>query len=135
MRRWVFLLLLFILSGCSVANNHPSTTRVTSVHFGKRISVEGWAVNRKMGAQLVGTDFDIWIDELCCWPEEYYSGGDRGKKVRVSGILGEDHGLPVFIPKEGEPPVQGIPVPEGTDLKKASHRYLLRDATWELLRE
>jgi hypothetical protein len=135
MRALLFILALFILSACSVANKHSSATSVSSAQLGKRITIDGWAVNRKIGAQLVGSDFDVWIDDLCLWPEGYYSGGDRGKKVRASGILVEDHGLPVFIPKDGEPLVQGIPVPEGTDLKKASHRYLLRDATWELLSE
>ena len=101
--------------------------------LGKQITVEGFAVNRKIGAELVGTDFSLWIEGLSSWPKGYYSGGEKGKKVKVTGILAEDHGLPVFVPKKGEPPVQGIPVPKGTDLKKASHRYLLKNAKWELL--
>ncbi len=59
--------------------------------------------------------------------------GDRGKRVKVTGVLTEDHALPVFIPKQGEPIPQGIPVPEATDLYQASHRYVLKEATWELL--
>jgi len=43
--------------------------------------------------------------------------------------LDEDQGLPVFIPDDSDLAVQGIPVPAGTDLEKASHRFLLRDAT------
>jgi hypothetical protein len=90
-------------------------------------------VDRKIGAQLIGPGFDLWIDGLSSWPEGYCTGGNKGNKVRVSGVLAEDNGLPVFIPKKGEPVIQGIPVPEGTDLKKASHRYILKNASWELL--
>lgn len=92
-------------------------------------------MNRKIGAQLIGTNFDLWIDGLSSWPEGYYTAGNKGMKVRVSGILNEDNSLPVFIPQKNEPVVQGIPAPEGTDLQKASHRYVLRDADWELLPE
>jgi hypothetical protein len=44
------------------------------------------------------------------------------------------HDLPVFVQKPGEPPLQGIPVPEGTDLHAASRRYVVRDATWSVSR-
>jgi hypothetical protein len=44
------------------------------------------------------------------------------------------HDLPVFVQKPGEPPRQGIPVPEGTDLHAASRRYVVRDATWSVSR-
>jgi len=39
----------------------------------------------------------------------------------------------IFIQKEGEPAAAGIPVPPGTDLRKASHRYVVRDAKWSLI--
>jgi hypothetical protein len=60
----------------------------------------------------------------------YYLGGEQGKRVRVTGTVIERHNLPVFIPRKDELPVQGIPVPEGTDLHKASRRFLLQDAKW-----
>ncbi len=130
-----------ILGGCSSDQDHSrapakdqaGTSVVSAANLGKRITVKGWAVNRPGGAEVVGTDFSVWIDGLDVWPEGYYAGGDRGKRVKVTGILAEDHALPVFIQKKGEPIPQGIPVPEGTDLHKAGHRYLLKDVAWELL--
>ena len=62
------------------------------------------------------------------WPEDYY-----GKTVDVTGVVIKKYDLPVFIPKEGQPVVTGIPVSEGTDLHEASKRYLLRKATWKLI--
>ncbi len=128
----ILFVLLFFMS-CSVIPAQPKPAIVSQANLGKKITVEGRAVDRKMGAQLIGEDFDLWIDGLSGWPSGYYTGGEKGRKVRVSGILAEDHGLPVFIPRKNEPVMQGIPVPEGTDLKKAAHRYILREATWELL--
>jgi hypothetical protein len=141
---------LFV-AGCPSDQDHPRASAgaqagvpdkdrtgasiVSAAHLGQRVTVVGWAVNRPVGAELVGSDFSVWIDGLGLWPEGYYSGGDRGKRVKVTGVLAEDQGLPVFIPKKGELPRQGIPVPEGTDLHKASHRYLLEDAMWEPLED
>ena len=130
----VFLCVLFVMGWCYPANCQPGATTVSRDNPSKRITVEGWVVNRKGGAQLVGTDFKLWIGGLAMWPNGYYSSGNKGKRVRVTGVLAEDHALPVFIPEEGEPPRQGIPVSEGTDMEKASHRYLLKDAGWELVR-
>lgn len=135
MKYWIFFLILPVLASCSAIHSQTRAADVSAVNIGKRIIVEGWAVNRKIGAQLIGTNFNLWIDGLSSWPEAYYTGGDKGKKVRISGILAEDNGLPIFIPRKDEPVVQGIPAPEGTDLQKASHRYVLRDASWELLPE
>ena len=141
-RPWIALwAMALVLGGCSSEEDHPrapaqaqaGTSVISAANLGKRITVEGWAVNSKGGAEVVGDDFSAWIDGLDFWPEGYYTGGDRGKRVKVTGVLAEDHALPVFIQKKGEPIPQGIPVPEGTDLHKASHRYLLKDATWELV--
>ncbi|OHB75181.1 MAG: hypothetical protein A2Z34_01615 [Planctomycetes bacterium RBG_16_59_8] len=125
--------LVLVLAGCSADAGRPSGSIVSEANLGKQITVEGWAVNRKGGAQLLGGGFDLWIAGLESWPDGYYTGGDRGKRVKVTGVLAEDHGLPVFVPKKDDPIVQGIPVPEGTDLKKASHRYLVKNAKWELM--
>ncbi len=116
--------------GCT-SQSEPSV--VSKENVGKEITVEGWAVTSKAGAYVVGEDFRLWVDGLDSWPEEYYSGGEKGEKVKITGILGEDNNLPVFIEKEGEPIVQGIPVPEGTDLEEASHRFVIKEAKWELL--
>jgi hypothetical protein len=113
------------------SNDGEVKTKVSADDVGKPIVLDGWAVNRKGGAVLVTKDdTTVWILDLHSWPDGYYDGGDRGKRVRVTGILDEDHGLPVFVPKEGEPIQQGIPVPEGTDLDEASKRFVLRDAKW-----
>ena len=143
--RMMTLLLLAGLLACSRTNqktDNPKDTSaaavtaqssaalITKANLGKRITVIGWAVDRKNGAALHGEKFTLWMQGMQRWPSGLYKGGDRGQKLRVTGVLIEDHGLPVFIQKKGEPIVQGMPVPEGTDLKKASHRYLLKDATW-----
>lgn len=128
---------LIVLAGCPSKPGKPepaeAASAVTDENIGREVTVVGWAVNRKNGAQLVGDDFEVWIDGLASWPEGYYEGGDRGRKVKVKGVLDQDHGLPVFVPKEGEPVVQGIPVEEGTDLDEASLRYVIKNAEWDLI--
>ncbi len=98
-----------------------------SDHVGKLVAIEGIAIGMKAGAALFGEGPMIFIDGIQ-WPDGYYLGGDRGKRVRVTGTVIERHDLPVFIPKTGEPVVQGIPVSEGTDLQKASRRFLIQNA-------
>lgn len=131
----VFFLALLILAGCAAGRGQTGTAVVSADNLGRKITVEGWAVNSKIGARLIGIDFDLWIDGLSSWPEGYYTGGARGKKVMVSGVLARDSDLPVFIPKKDESIVQGIPVPEGTDLRKARQRYILKNAEWKLLQQ
>jgi len=96
--------------------------------LGQQVTLEGVAETRKLGAALRGNDFDVWIDRLERWPADAL-----GRKVRVTGILEERHDLPVYIQKAGEPPAAGIPVPEGTDLREASRRYLVRDSKWSVI--
>ncbi|MCA9706241.1 MAG: hypothetical protein KDK70_10370 [Myxococcales bacterium] len=108
----------------------PVVTEVSADELGHRVRLRGMAIDRKGGAVLAVGEHHVWIEGLHSWPAGYYEGGDRGRELTVTGVLHEDHGLPVFVPKEGEPVVQGIPVPEGTDLEQASRRYVLRDASW-----
>jgi hypothetical protein len=96
--------------------------------LGQQVTLEGVAETRKLGAALRGNGFDVWIDRMERWPAEAL-----GRKVRVTGILEERQDLPVYIQKAGEPPAAGIPVPEGTDLREASRRYLVRDSKWSLI--
>jgi hypothetical protein len=97
--------------------------------LGQAVTLEGTAADAKLGALLVQeSNGAIWIDDLESWPNGYYLGGDKGKHVRVTGTVIERYDLPVFIQKEGEPLRAGIAVPPGTDLKKASRRFLLKDA-------
>jgi hypothetical protein len=138
MRLVLIMTALSFLAGCPSKAGKPGPEDAGSVvcdeNLGKEITVTGWAVNRKNGAELVGEGgLELWIHDLASWPEGYYEGGEKGRKVRVTGILAKDHGLPVFVPKEGEPVVQGIPVEEGTDLDEASLRYVLKNARWELV--
>lgn len=99
---------------------------VGEVQSGKRVTLEGTAETRKLGAVVRGSDFVVWVDRLEGWPPEL-----EGHRVQVSGIPEERHDLPVFIAKPGDKPRAGMPVPEGTDLHLASLRQILRDAKWK----
>lgn len=101
-----------------------------SIHLGQQITVEGMAINQKVGAALWGTGEAVFIDGIDSWPDGFYLGGERGKRLRVTGTVIERHDLPVFIPRKGALPLAGIPVPEGTDLHRASLRFLLQNAKW-----
>ncbi len=94
--------------------------------LGQEVTLEGVAQDAKEGALLEIADDMIWID-MDSWPT-----GMRGKRVIVKGRVIERHDRPVFVQKKDEPIKSGIPVPEGTDLHKASHRYLIANATWSL---
>ena len=120
-----FALLLAILLSFSGYASHSKM----HAQLGQQVTLEGIAEARKLGAVLRGNDFEVWIDQLQDWPRDHV-----GKRVRVTGVLEERHDLPVFIRKPGEPVAAGIPVPEGTDLRNASHRYIVRDAKWSLIR-
>ncbi|PKN46684.1 MAG: hypothetical protein CVU59_05325 [Deltaproteobacteria bacterium HGW-Deltaproteobacteria-17] len=112
---------------CSGTKGPELTVRLESAQVGRTITVEGVAENRKDGAVLRGEHFELWIVELTGWPES-----DR-TRVRATGILAEDHGRPVFIRRPDEPIVQGVEVPEGTDLEKASRRWVLKNVRWQWL--
>lgn len=94
--------------------------------LGQTVTVEGQASNAKLGAIVGAEPAPIWIDGLDAWPEEV-----AWKRVQVTGTVIERHDLPVFVRKEGEPEMAGMPVPPGTDLHAASRRFLLKDARWK----
>lgn len=108
------------------------TGKLTRKYLGKTITVAGRAANAKLGPQVICRGFSLWIDGMQSWPDKYYSK-KGGRRVRVTGVLIERHDLPVFIHKPGDPIMSGMPVPPGTDLKKARHRYLLKNVRWKLL--
>ena len=60
-------------------------------------------------------------------------GGEDGTRLRVSGTVIRRSDLPVFIEEPGDLPSAGMPMPKGTDLEKARIRYLLQEATWEVI--
>lgn len=114
------------IPGCA---NQPTQPGRLATLVGQPVALEGVAEARKLGAALRGDDFDVWIDQLSDWPSNHV-----GKKVRVTGVLEQRHDLPVYIQRPGEPVAGGIPVPEGTDLREASRRYVVRDAKWSLIK-
>lgn len=79
----------------------------------------GIAESRKVGPYLAGAE--VYVDFGGSeWPE-----GVAGKRVTVTGVAVERHDLPVFVPRAGEPAMQGIPVEAGTDLREASKRVVI----------
>ncbi len=127
---------LFVLmcSPGTMTIKSPMLKDVDRSNLGKTVEIEGDAVNRKGGAVLHTENAEIWIINLHSWPEGFYKGEGKSKRVRATGILDEDHGLPLFISKDNELEKQGIPVPESTNLEKASRRYILKDAQWKVVR-
>ena len=102
--------------------------------LGHRVTLQGKALNAKMGAQLGGKDFIIWVDlPGDAWPDGMYHGGDDGELVEATGTVVQRADLPVFIPQPGEPMKAGIPMSPGTDLQEAAKRYVLESVEWKLI--
>lgn len=93
--------------------------------LGQLVTVDGEAEDAKLGALLMTGSGMIWIDGLDAWPSEV-----RGKRLQITGKVIQRSDLPVFVHQEGEPQMQGMPVPAGTDLEKARRRFLLAEARW-----
>jgi hypothetical protein len=128
--RFIFaaVLLVGMLAGCQSARKRSLAPRLEP-SIGTQVTLVGVAEPRKGGAALKGEDFYVWLKDVDFWPEAVVM-----KKVEVKGRLEEDHGLPVFIYKPGDPMIpQGIPVPAGTDLKEESRRLVLVHPTWRLI--
>jgi hypothetical protein len=105
-----------------------------SKHLGQTVTVDGTAENHKIGAFLVSKgEGGIYIDGLHSWPEGFYSGGDQGKRLRVTGTVIKKDDVPVFVPKPGQPVPCGVPVESEEELESAKWRYLLTGATWTVL--
>ncbi len=115
-----------VLVGCHMTSRESLCPRLQPF-MGKQVTLVGIAEPRKSGAALRGDDFYVWLPEIDSWPIELSM-----KRVEVRGVLSEDHGLPVISGNE-DPPVQGIPVPNGTDLREASRRLILLKATWRII--
>jgi hypothetical protein len=142
--RTVLGLLCFFLAGVCGCWQHPAAAPSVSEprasgpawpkdwsgHVGQTVTLEGTAANAKLGAILQGKDGVIWIEGLDSWPEGFCSGGNQGKRLRVTGVVIRKDDLPVFVQKPGEPPSAGIPVASEEEREKAKRRYLLKDAKW-----
>jgi hypothetical protein len=101
---------------------------------GQTVTIEGTAGDAKLGALLLGDGDAIWIEGLDRWPTGFYPGGDKGKRLRVTGTVITRDDMPVFIQKRDEPPaIAGIPVQSEGELAKAKTRFLLKDAKWTVL--
>ena len=133
MNRLIIFLIVILTSCATITKVNSVTDSKMNELLGKKVEIVGTAVNTKLGAILITKDGSIWINGKENWPKGYYHGGDNGKKLKVIGTVIEKYDLPVFIEKEGDLRKSGIPVPEGTDLKEASRRYLLKNAQWEIL--
>jgi hypothetical protein len=120
-----------LIIGCARHHDGAAVVHPDSLQssVGQRVTLVGVAEPWKLGAALRGADFFVWIDGLHDWPSGYVD-----HRVQVVGILEVRHDLPVFVQRPDDLPKQGMPVPEGTDLDAASRRYVVRDATWSLLR-
>ena|ERR1051326_4855213 len=127
MRALFVILLAAMLAGCESAPKKSLAPALQS-RMGTQVTLVGIAEPRKGGAALKGEDFYVWLLGVYSWPEDVAM-----KRVEVKGRLEEDHGLPVIRSKPGGPIMQGIPVPEGTDLEEASRRLIIVDPTWRLV--
>lgn len=94
------------------------------------VIAEGYAVGMKigealdLGGQTIGVIFDGgggWQVALGAW-------------VQVRGTVVQRSDLPVFVQDPDEPIMQGISVPEGTDLEQARKRWVIEHAQATLLR-
>ena len=52
------------------------------------------------------------------WPEAFYQGADKGKRLRVTGTVIKRDDLPVFVQKAGEPPQAGMAVKSQEELER-----------------
>jgi hypothetical protein len=99
------------------------------------VVLEGYAGGgAKTGAHVEGGAWAIAVTLADPAGEEAWWRLAPGARVQVQGVVAERRDPRVFVQKPGEPIVQGIPVPEGTDLDKASRRHVLEGATVKLLR-
>lgn len=111
--------------------------------LGKRITLIGQTGDAKLGALLhINKCGIIFIADFDSWPKGYFywdkNGKEKFKTVKITGVLIERNDLPIqeypdsdstsFLVK------QAIQVPKGTDLKKASHRFLLKNVSWKVLK-
>lgn len=108
--------------------DEPQSNVVSKEAVGTIVLLEGHPQRRKGGITVVGSGFEVWLLDEGLVPDDVFGDDATGPLMRFSGTLDEDQGLPVFIEEDSDLAVQGIPMPLGTDLEKARHRFVLRDA-------
>jgi hypothetical protein len=138
------LLAITFVYGCSNTNQvsrgniiTPNYTQEKDLKefLGQKITIIGKAVNTKLGALLeVDGGTDVWMDNLQNWPEGYYvyENDAETKTVSVTGTLFEKYDLCVVNPNDSIIK-QGVNLPEGSTVREASHRYLLKDYIWTIV--
>ncbi len=104
-----------------------------SACVGKSVTLEGIAVDSKLGALLLSEQDEIAIAGLDSWPTGFYRGGRDGKRLRVTGTVIVRDDVPAFVRRPGEPERTGVPVESEKDLEAARRRFILKDARWTVL--
>lgn len=112
----------------------PARHSTFSELVGRCVVAEGYiGGGAKTGPGLTGGSWFIGLvlEADAGWGESMPGGA----RVRVRGTVAVRADRPVFIPKKGEPIMQGIPMPEGTDLEEARRRHVIERAVVTLLRK
>jgi hypothetical protein len=101
---------------------------------GRCVVAEGYSGGgAKTGASLDGGSWSIGLI-VASASERTWLELAPGALVRARGVVAVRADRPVFVQKPGEPVMQGIPVPEGTDLESARRRHVIEQATITPLR-
>jgi len=98
---------------------------------GRCVTAEGYAQAQKIGAllNLGGPTIGVFFES-----GESQWTVPLGVRVRVQGRVAERADLPVFVQEPGEPIMQGMSVPAGTDLEQARRRFVIEQAEATVLR-
>ena len=102
---------------------------------GRCVVVEGFAhgggkdpPSVRSGTMAIDVVLDDPPEPLHAWSPGHSA------RVRVRGVVSQRADRPVFVQRPGQPLMQGIPVPEGTDLEEARRRWVLEHASVEVVR-
>jgi len=135
--------LFVVIVGCSLRAADPKPREQAMAwpkdwadHLGKTVTVEGKAIDYKVGAVLESKAGSIYVDKpngSTHWPNGYWNGDDKSKRLRVTGVVTKRDDLPVFVQRKGALPLQGIPVKSKEEAEKAKWRYLLKDTKWTVI--
>jgi hypothetical protein len=108
-----------------VEQGSSSAASLEPERFAQRCVVAtGYASEAKIGSQidLGGASLGVFFEQGDRWQVP------NGTRVEIRGTMVERADLPVFVERPGELAMQGIPVPEGTDLEEARKRWVIEHA-------